>query len=234
MKTGKSPFNTIRLLEKISLGSAVFAVVLCVLIIVNYIQIRRADPLNTPAMSVLVEKLQNDPGNEQIAQEIRTLDLLARKAFFTSQWQVRAGGYLLFISILILVSSAKAIELIRVKLPEEPYGKPVMFWETRIMKRKWLVYSGAGLVVLTLLLAWLTHNDIGKDLNTAIHQAHADAGKQAAGNPQSSPQTVKTSGSLQPAQTAGKDSAVVKVNYYPSWQEIKSTGRGPTRCSART
>ena len=55
MKTGKSPFNTIRLLEKISLGSAVFAVVLCVLIIVNYIQIRRADPLNTPAMSVLVE-----------------------------------------------------------------------------------------------------------------------------------------------------------------------------------
>ena len=235
MKTGKSPFNTIRLLEKISLGSAVFAVVLCVLIIVNYIQIRRADPLNTPAMSVLVEKLQNDPGNEQIAQEIRTLDLLARKAFFTSQWQVRAGGYLLFISILILVSSAKAIELIRVKLPEEPYGKPVMFWETRIMKRKWLVYSGAGLVVLTLLLAWLTHNDIGKDLNTAIHQAHADAGKQAAGkqaagNPQSSPQTVKTSGSLQPAQTAGKDSAVVKVNYYPSWQEVKSnfpSFRGP-------
>ena len=230
MKTGKSPFNTIRLLEKISLGSAVFAVVLCVLIIVNYIQIRRADPLNTPAMSVLVEKLQNDPGNEQIAQEIRTLDLLARKAFFTSQWQVRAGGYLLFISILILVSSAKAIELIRVKLPEEPYGKPVMFWETRIMKRKWLVYSGAGLVVLTLLLAWLTHNDIGKDLNTAIHQAHADAGKQAAGNPQSSPQTVKTSGSFQPAQTAGKDSAVVKVNYYPSWQEVKSnfpSFRGP-------
>jgi len=230
MKTGKSPFNTIRLLEKISLGSAVFAVVLCVLIIVNYIQIRRADPLNTPAMSVLVEKLQNDPGNEQIAQEIRTLDLLARKAFFTSQWQVRAGGYLLFISILILVSSAKAIELIRVKLPEEPYGKPVMFWETRIMKRKWLVYSGAGLVVLTLLLAWLTHNDIGKDLNTAIHQAHADAGKQAAGNPQSSPQTVKTSGSLQPAQTTGKDSAAVKVNYYPSWQEIKSnfpSFRGP-------
>ena len=165
MKTGKSPQNTIRLLENISLGSVVFAVVLCVLIIVNFIQIKRADPLNTPAMAVLIEKLQSDPGNELLGQEIRTLDLLARKAFFTAQWQVRTGGYLLFISILILVSCVKAIELIRVKMPEEPAGKPPMFWETRILKRQWLVYSGAGLVVLTLLLAWLTHNDLKNDLN---------------------------------------------------------------------
>ena len=173
MKTGKSPQNTIRLLENISLGSAVFAVVLCVLIIVNFIQIKRADPLNTPAMTALIEKLQSDPGNEQLSQEIQTLDLLARKAFFTAQWQVRTGGYLLFISILLLVSCFKAIELISVKLPKEPAGKPPMFWETRILKRQWLVYSGASLLALTLLLAWLTHKDLGKDLGSGKIQ---DAG----------------------------------------------------------
>ena len=186
MKTGKPPLNTIKLLENISLGSAVFAVVLCVLIIVNFIQVRRADPLNSPAMTVLVEKLQNDPSNDQLRQEIRTLDLIARKAFFTAQWQVRTGGYLLFISILVLVSCIKAIELIRSKLPEEPAAKPLMFWETRILKRHWLVYSGIALVVLTLLLAWLTHNDLGKDLRNAASKEQGSGNREpGAVNPDS-------------------------------------------------
>jgi len=237
MKIGKSPLNTISLLEKISFGSAVFAVVLCVLIIVNYIQIKRADPLNTPAMTILVEKLQNDPGNEQLRQEIRTLDLLARKAFFTAQWQVRMGGYLLFISILVLVSCIKAIELIRVKLPEEPAGKPVMFWETTFVKRKWLIYSGTGLVGLTLLLAVLTHNNIGKDLEGASRQSAVSS--KEVGSLQSAVGS-KEVGSLQSAvgskEVGSQQSAVgskevgSQVHGYPDWQEVKKnfpSFRGP-------
>ena len=244
MKIGKSPLNTIRLLENISVGSAVFAVVLCVLIIVNFIQVKRADPLNTPAMTILVEKLQNDPGNEQLRQEIRTLDLLARKAFFTAQWQVRMGGYLLFISILVLVSCIKAIELIRVKLPEEPAGKPVMFWETTFVKRKWIVYSGAGIVVLTLLLAWLTHENLGKDLEVASRQE--DSRQSAVGNKEVGSQQSavgnKVVGSQQPAdgnKIVGSQQPVVSSQQsavssqqpdYPTMQEAKNnfpSFRGP-------
>ena len=234
MKTEKTPFNTIRLLENISLGSAVFAVIFCVLIIVNFIQVKRADPLNTAAMTSLVEKLQNDPGNEQIRQEVRTLDLLARKAFFTTQWQVRTGGYLLFISILILVTCVKALELMRVKLPDAPFGKPAVFWETRILKRHWLVYSGAGLVVLTLLLAWFTHNDLGKDLETAVTRE-----SQTVNRDKGSGVRDQGSGNQKPA--AGSSDSI-KVNHdssssilhpasnYPSWQEVKlnfPSFRGP-------
>ncbi|MCX6283626.1 MAG: PQQ-binding-like beta-propeller repeat protein [Bacteroidetes bacterium] len=239
MKTGKPSLNTIKLLENISLGSAVFAVVLCVLIIVNFLQVRRADPLNSPAMTVLIEKLQNDPANDQLRQEIRTLDLLARKAFFTAQWQVRTGGYLLFISILVLVSCIKAIELIRSKLPEEPAGKPVMFWETRILKRNWLVYSGIALVVLTLLLAWLTHNDLG----------NAGGREQGAGNRE--PGTVNResgSGSRDTATTSpdsrvtGHDSSssiLHPASDYPNMQEVKNNfpcfrGPGSIGVSERT
>lgn len=213
MKTGKSPQNTIRLLENISLGSAVFAVVLCVLIIVNFIQIKRADPLNTPAMTALIEKLQSDPGNEQLSQEIQTLDLLARKAFFTAQWQVRTGGYLLFISILLLVSCFKAIELISVKLPKEPAGKPPMFWETRILKRQWLVYSGASLLALTLLLAWLTHKDLGKDLGSGKIQ---DAGYRMQDDVSPTPNPQSQIPNSQPP--------------IPAWQEVQANFpcfRGP-------
>ncbi|MCX6287163.1 MAG: PQQ-binding-like beta-propeller repeat protein [Bacteroidetes bacterium] len=234
MKTGKSPYNTIRLLENISFGSGVFALVLCVLIIVNFIQIKRADPLNTTTMTALVEKLQNNPENGQVRQEIRTLDLLARKAFFTTQWQVRTGGYLLFISILILISSIKIIELIRIKLPEEPQGKPVMFWEIRIHKRKWLMYSGAGMVVLTLLLAWLTHNEMGKDLQFAMSPLTGSR-IQDAGSPNPHPESSipHPASGIRDSATVIRDSASgiqSPASSYPSWQEIRSnfpSFRGP-------
>ena len=225
MKTGKSPQNTIRLLENISLGSAVFAVVLCVLIIVNFIQIKRADPLNTPAMTALIEKLQSDPGNEQLSQEIQTLDLLARKAFFTAQWQVRTGGYLLFISILLLVSCFKAIELISVKLPKEPAGKPPMFWETRILKRQWLVYSGASLLALTLLLAWLTHKDLGKDLGSGKIQ---DAGYRMRDDVSPTPNPQSPTPNSQPQiPTSQIPNSQPPI---PAWQEVQANFpcfRGP-------
>ena len=239
MKTGKSPLNTIRLLGNISLGSAVFAVILCVLIIVNFVQVKRADPLNTPAMTALIEKLQTDPSNDQLRQEIRTLDLLARKAFFTTQWQVRTGGYLLLISLLVLVSCVKAIELLRVKLPLEPYGKPVMFWETRIIKRHWLVYSGAALVVLTLLLAWLTHNDLGKELGTAMgggqqavssQQPGSGSGQPSAGSQQSPSGNLASVTKESAATGSSAVNNTEKQTAYPSWQEVKSnfpSFRGP-------
>ncbi|MCX6280537.1 MAG: PQQ-binding-like beta-propeller repeat protein [Bacteroidetes bacterium] len=229
MKIGKSPLNTIKFLENVSLGSAVFAMVFCVLIIVNYIQIKRADPLNTPAMTMLIEKLQNDPANDQLRQEIRTLDLLARKAFFTAQWQVRTGGYLLFISILILASCIKTIELIRVKLPEEPTGKPVLFWETTLLKRKWLVYSGTGLVVLTLLLAWLTHNDLG---NTGSREPGAGSRYPGTGNRDtvSRMQDARSRIPHPASVTSSADSNTVEETSYPSWKEVKANFpcfRGP-------
>ena len=227
MKTGKSPQNTIRLLENISLGSAVFAVVLCVLIIVNFIQIKRADPLNTPAMTALIEKLQSDPGNEQLSQEIQTLDLLARKAFFTAQWQVRTGGYLLFISILLLVSCFKAIELISVKLPKEPAGKPPMFWETRILKRQWLVYSGASLLALTLLLAWLTHKDLGKDLGSGKIQ---DAGYRMRDDVSPTPNPQSPTPNSQSQIPNSQPQIPNSHPPIPAWQEVQANFpcfRGP-------
>lgn len=234
MLTFKSPKNTIRLLENISLGSAVLAIVLCVLTIVNFVQVKRADPLNSKAVTVLLEKLQNDPANEQLRQEIRTLDLLARKAFFTTQWQVRTGGYLLFISILLLVSCVKTIELIREKLPEEPGGKPMMFWETRHLKQQWLIYSGAGLIVLTIFLAWMTHNDLGTELRSGKMQ-DPGSGMQDPGSRNQKPQTMTrdtlhaTPDTLH-ATPDTTSSILHPASDYPTWQEVKANFpcfRGP-------
>jgi hypothetical protein len=76
--------------------------------------VKSSDPLNSPVMKSLIEKYKITPDDEQLKAEIRELDLLARKAFFTNQWQIRTGGYLLLFSVLIVIICLKSAELMTV------------------------------------------------------------------------------------------------------------------------
>ena len=75
--------------------AGVFALLICVLLVANYIQLKKSDPVNMTVINSLVERLYANPADSVLRTEIRTLDLLSRKAYFTSQWQIRTGGYIL-------------------------------------------------------------------------------------------------------------------------------------------
>lgn len=167
MNEKKSPDKTIRLLHSIAFAAAMIAFVICILVSVNYFQVKSSDPLNSPVMKSLVEKFKSNPDDEQLKAEIRELDLLARKAFFTSQWQIRTGGYLLLFSVLIIIICLKSVELIQTKMPVPPAPSAGNFWDSRKINRKWVAYSGIFLVVVSLLFAFLTHNELGKTLQQA-------------------------------------------------------------------
>jgi len=166
MDTQSTRIPLISLLRKIALICGVFAAIICILVIVNYIQLKRIDPLNTPVMASLQERLKQNPGDDSLRTEIRELDLLARKAFFTSQWQVRMGGYLLLGSVLIIVICLKWIELIRPNIPPIPFPEKDTFWSHRMIRRKWITYTALLIVSGGLLLAFLTYRDLGKSLNS--------------------------------------------------------------------
>ncbi|MFH1159744.1 MAG: PQQ-binding-like beta-propeller repeat protein [bacterium] len=160
--TPNKPF--VKMLRRIAVICGAFTSILCILIIANYIQLKRVDPLNTPAMTTLLERLKYNPGDDSLRVEIRELDLLSRKAFFTSQWQIRMGGYILLASLLIVIICLKWIELIRPKIP--PFPEPVKetFWDRRKINRRWIAYTGIFLVAGSLLLAFLTYKELGKTL----------------------------------------------------------------------
>lgn len=160
--------RTINLLQKVAIISSVFALILCVLVVVNFIQIKRADPLNTRVMKVMIERMHANPGDEQLRQEIREIDLMARKAFFTNQWQVRMGGYLLFFSLLVVVICVKSIELIQKTLPGVPVDTKTDFWNIRQINRTWVAYTGIFVVIVSLVVVFLTHRELGKNLDLAI------------------------------------------------------------------
>jgi outer membrane protein assembly factor BamB len=221
----KSPDKTIRLLQSIAFASAMLAFVLCILISVNYFQVKSSDPLNSPVMKSLIEKFRSNPDDEQLKAEIRELDLLARKAFFTNQWQIRTGGYLFLFSVLVVIICLKTVELMAAKIPAVPDAATDNFWDMRKINRKWVAYSGIFLVCVSLLFAFLTHNELGKTLDLTAKSVGSTADST---QPQAENQTAKSDSAL----LTGQDSTSLtqSMDGFPTQQEINANSpsfRGP-------
>lgn len=226
----KSTDKTISLLQSIATAAALLAFVLCVLILVNYYQVKRSDPLNSPAMKTMIERFRNNPDDEQIKNEIREFDLLARKAFFTTRWQIRTGGYLLLFSVLTVIICLKSVELLTPKIPDLPETTTGNFWDLRKLNRRWVIYSGVFLVSISLLFAFLTHNELGTTLDRISNTSASttDSIDSTANNNQSAAEPSATDSST----AAVGDSAglLQSLDGFPTQQEINSNSpsfRGP-------
>jgi outer membrane protein assembly factor BamB len=220
--------KTVKMLRNIAFAAAMLALIICVLVTVNYFQIRSSDPLNSPVLKSLVEKFGNNPDDEQLKAEIRQLDLLARKAYFTNQWQIRTGGYLLLFSVLVTIICLKLAEIIAVKLPDPPGEKRNDIWNIRKLNRRWIMYSGLFLVLISLIFAWLTHRELGTSFAAAAnpHTKISDL-------PSTNTDHAKMPDSLSNTDTTQAqlaDSAVPDMDGYPSQAEINANSasfRGP-------
>lgn len=205
----KSPDRTIRSLHITAFAGSVFALILSVMLIINYLQLKRIDPLNSSTLILLNERLKTNPEDEALREEIRNLDLLARKAFFTSQWQIRIGGYLLLISGLVVVISLKATDFLVKISPDEPERQKVDFWKRQTANRKWIAGAGILMACTALIMAFMTDRELGRNLDHALtgtipiqgEPANTNAGsdkdqreKMAAGIPSDDPGMVPDSG----------------------------------------
>jgi len=149
--------------KRIAVVAAVLGGILSVLMIANYIQTKSVDPLNSQAISQLMTRLQENPEDTVLIEQIRALDLLARKAYFTHQWQIRTGSYLLFAFVLVLLLALKYMSSLESRLPDLSKGlEPEKTWESRLLSRKYILYGGLGLVLLAFVLGVLSQTEINK------------------------------------------------------------------------
>lgn len=151
----------IKIVKRTAIISAIFLIFISVLMLINYFQLTFNDPIESETMKVLIEKLNNEPGNEELIGEIRSFDLIARKAFFTSKWQIETGGILMILSALILIVSLRILskETSRIDLPIESGLS-----ENDIRKKtsKWILGAGISIFVITIIAYILTINHINK------------------------------------------------------------------------
>ena len=147
--------------KRVAVVAAVFAIILSVLLIVNYIQTKSIDPLNSKALNQLMLQLQENQNDEALKEQIRALDLLARKAYFTNQWQIRTGGFLLFSFVLTFIIALKYMSSLTAQLPdlnESPESEKT--WENKLLARKYILFSGLGLLVLAFVFGILADNEL--------------------------------------------------------------------------
>ena len=160
-----SQWGSERLWNRIALVAGVFALLICVLLVANYIQIKKSDPVNMTVINSLVERLYANPADSVLRKDIRTLDLLSRKAYFTSQWQIRTGGYLLLALIAIMVISLQVVEYRRKINPvisSAPDDESIL---QRRKARKWIVIGGSSILLIAVVFAILASNDMAVQFN---------------------------------------------------------------------
>ena len=106
----------LKLFLNIALVSGIFCLTVALLLLLNYMQMTKNKPLESKALTSLVKQLSQEPNSDELKQEIRDFDLLARKAYFNSQWQVKTGGYLLLFGAIVLAFALRIIIGIRSKI----------------------------------------------------------------------------------------------------------------------
>ncbi len=151
--------SRLQLLHNTALISGVFCLVVSLLLLLNYLQFSSKEPLESQAMEILLEKLSEDSGNEQLKEDIRDLDMLARKAYFNSQWQIRTGSYLLLFGAIVFAVSLRYYHSLRSRIPEpEEEGKEL--FRGGMLTQKWILASGGVLLVAALGTSLITVNHL--------------------------------------------------------------------------
>ena len=153
--------DKIKLAQRIAWIAGGFALVLAILLIVNYVQTSFNDPIENQTIPALVKRLSDNPGDEALKAEIRAFDLMARKAYFTSQWQLRTGTYLMFLGVIISILAMRFLLSAKSKLNEIDSVEKVGELD-KLVAQKWVIYVGAGLIVLALVSGLLSSNSLEK------------------------------------------------------------------------
>lgn len=163
--------------------SGAFCLVVSSLLVVNYFQVGALNPLENPELLELRGRLAELPAEDPaLAEQIRMMDLLARRAFFTSQEMLRMGGILLLAGAVVLVIALRLAARWKPQLPApDPEAGEDGYWLVRARARELLMFFGAVWLVIALAAAVFTPLDFPAAARDAALLAESDAETVAGG-----------------------------------------------------
>jgi len=92
--------STIKVVGQIA---GIFTLIVAFTMLFTLIQLKTINPLDNPALLTIKEQFDKEPANALKAEQVRAMDLMARKAYFSSRRQVETGSYLLLAGALIYI-----------------------------------------------------------------------------------------------------------------------------------
>jgi len=152
--------------QSVALVAALFSLVVCILLVADFVRLQKMAPLNDPALLRLREQLANSSGdNKALVEQIRTYDFYARRAFFGNQEQRRTGGLLLLGGAGICFLALKLSNRWKSKLPTVGKREAPNHWELNNLFRQLMAGTALLLVVLSLFLAFAVQSDLATVLS---------------------------------------------------------------------
>jgi outer membrane protein assembly factor BamB len=135
--------------------AGIFSLIVGLVMLLNYRQLVTTDPLESEVLKTMVERLKEDASNEQLKTEIRNLDLMARNAYFTSQWQIRTGAFLLMGGVIIMVIALRIYYSLKAKIALPDSAETSLDIEL-LISRKWILYTLAFIFGLGFVASLLS------------------------------------------------------------------------------
>jgi outer membrane protein assembly factor BamB len=149
----------VRIYKGISLISGVFTVVIAITMLFSLIQLKVLDPINSPSLQSVKEQFDRDPDNKGKVEQVRAIDLMARKAYFSSRWQVETGSYLLLAGAIVFVFFQRLVagseKPVRALLPDKPDIET-----EKIKNRRYLIISAGAVTVLAIISSFVLRTQL--------------------------------------------------------------------------
>ncbi len=149
--------QTVTIVAKVTVA---FMIIVAVIMIMQYIQLKKISPESSTLLPSLRTELSSDRKNNVLRAQIRELDLLTRRAWFTGQDQLRSGGLLLLGAGGVLIVTLIILGLTAEKRVAEKISSPITE-----PKRSGLLIAlaltGCGLFIGALAVAFIS--DIGNN-----------------------------------------------------------------------
>ena len=147
--------------RNIAILSAIFIVTLSIMLVTNYFQIKDVTPLQTEVVESL--KQLNDSGVDVpgLQDQIRQLDLLARKAYFVRMDHLEAGLYILLGMFLVFILSLRYYFKDLKEIPAMEID-PVDDWLIKTNARRYVLVGASGLAALAIVFALLSMPSLKK------------------------------------------------------------------------
>jgi len=179
-----------KIARNIAIVTAIFIVAFAIMLITNYFQVRGFNPLQTEVIETLKEINYDNSQNVKLQEQIRQLDLLARRAYFVRMDHLKTGVYLLVGMLFIFIITARYYFEGLKDIPAKDID-PIDDWAEKSLARKYVNWVAGGLVAAALVFAFLSspflqsHNsDDSQDAqNQEIVAAEEDADNGANANP---------------------------------------------------
>ncbi|MCC8094146.1 MAG: PQQ-binding-like beta-propeller repeat protein [Tannerellaceae bacterium] len=144
-----------KIARNIAVISAIFIVTFSIMLVTNYFQVKDVNPLQTEVVETLKEINDANANNPALQEQIRQLDLLARRAYFIRMDHLMTGVYLLMGMLILFIVTLRYYYAETKHIPDKEID-PIDEWAIKTQARKYIRWGAAGMATLALLFVALS------------------------------------------------------------------------------